>query len=97
MNCPSCGASIDSGQIRCPHCGNTIPQLTVALGGQEVSPSEGPGIEEVKKLLGRSPRPVEKVVESLVMTAGGLVFAGFTGADPEFWTIGNFLPPAGRK
>ena len=26
-----------------------------------------------------------------------LVFAGFTGADPEIWTISNFLPSAGRK
>jgi Tol biopolymer transport system component len=26
-----------------------------------------------------------------------LVFAGFTGADPEIWTISNFLPAAGRK
>ena len=26
-----------------------------------------------------------------------LVFAGFTGADPEIWAISNFLPAVGRK
>jgi Tol biopolymer transport system component len=76
--------SPDAGRIAYNAPGNRIAIVTLDDGKTvEIVPD----LKDVKEIYNLDWSPDGKT----------LVFAGFTGADPEFWTISNFLPTAGRK
>lgn len=78
MKCPFCGALIQSADVRCPSCGNTIPQLSVASGGQERLSSElSAHSTELEELLRYTPSAARKVVEFALLIVFGLPFTGF--------------------
>jgi hypothetical protein len=77
MNCPSCGATINTGRMECPYCGSSVQQPEIAPSEQPRNyrlPAQG---RELEELLRYTPSSMGVGVSRVVMTVFGVVFTAF--------------------